>query len=136
LLLAVQAYEEMEFQSQSSATDLFEHHRSRLFGLAYRMLESRAEAEDVVQDASPGTRRIVSVYATLNPAGLEWTETVTRVGVTHVPDAVYDRVREHFSEGEMVALTFAVISINAWTRIAIPFRAPAGTYQPASTSVA
>lgn len=29
----------------------FETHRGRLFGLAYRMLGSRAEAEDVVQDA-------------------------------------------------------------------------------------
>src|SRR5206468_11018739 len=29
----------------------FEEHRSRLFGVAYRMLGSRAEAEDVVQEA-------------------------------------------------------------------------------------
>lgn len=33
-----------------NATD-FQVHRGRLFGLAYRMLGSRAEAEDVVQDA-------------------------------------------------------------------------------------
>ena len=29
----------------------FEHVRGRLFGIAYRMLGSRAEAEDVVQEA-------------------------------------------------------------------------------------
>jgi RNA polymerase sigma-70 factor (ECF subfamily) len=29
----------------------FERHRPRLFGIAYRMLSSRADAEDVVQDA-------------------------------------------------------------------------------------
>jgi RNA polymerase sigma-70 factor (ECF subfamily) len=29
----------------------FEPNRSRLFGIAYRMLGSRAEAEDLVQDA-------------------------------------------------------------------------------------
>jgi RNA polymerase sigma-70 factor, ECF subfamily len=33
------------------ATDGFEPNRGRLFGIAYRMLGSRAEAEDVVQDA-------------------------------------------------------------------------------------
>ena len=33
------------------ATDLFEHHRSRLFGLAYRMLGTPADAEDVLHDA-------------------------------------------------------------------------------------
>jgi RNA polymerase sigma-70 factor, ECF subfamily len=32
-------------------TDVFESLRGRLFGLAYRMLGSRADAEDVVQDA-------------------------------------------------------------------------------------
>ena len=31
--------------------DLFQAHRSRLFGVAYRMLGSASDAEDVVQDA-------------------------------------------------------------------------------------
>jgi RNA polymerase sigma-70 factor (ECF subfamily) len=31
--------------------DVFQAHRSRLFGIAYRMLGTRADAEDVVQDA-------------------------------------------------------------------------------------
>lgn len=35
----------------SADTDIFEAERPRLTGLAYRMLGSRAEAEDVVQDA-------------------------------------------------------------------------------------
>src|SRR5262249_57578727 len=35
----------------ADAAAAFEPNRSRLFGLAYRMLGSRAEAEDVVQDA-------------------------------------------------------------------------------------
>ena len=34
-----------------TATDLFEHHRSRLFGLAYCMLGTPADAEDVLHDA-------------------------------------------------------------------------------------
>ena len=33
------------------AAEVFQSHRSRLFGLAYRMLGSRAEAEDLLQDA-------------------------------------------------------------------------------------
>jgi RNA polymerase sigma factor (sigma-70 family) len=35
----------------NEAADIFESHRSRLFGVAYRMLRTRADAEDVVQDA-------------------------------------------------------------------------------------
>jgi RNA polymerase sigma-70 factor (ECF subfamily) len=37
--------------SASSRADAFAAHRPRLFGIAYRMLGSRAEAEDVLQDA-------------------------------------------------------------------------------------
>jgi len=33
------------------AADIFASHRSRLFGVAYRMLRTRADAEDVLQDA-------------------------------------------------------------------------------------
>jgi hypothetical protein len=46
---------------------------------------------------------------------------VTRVGDTHVPDAVYESVRSHFSEAELVNVTFAVVAINAWNRLAISF---------------
>src|SRR5262245_8318653 len=35
----------------NDAADIFESHRPRLFGVAYRMLRTRAEAEDVLQDA-------------------------------------------------------------------------------------
>jgi AhpD family alkylhydroperoxidase len=63
-------------------------------------------------------------------AALEFTEAITRVADTHVPDDVYERVRQYFDERELVALTFAAVSINAWNRLAITFRAPAGTYQP------
>lgn len=35
----------------AGAVEEFERHRARLFGLAYRMLGSAADAEDVVQDA-------------------------------------------------------------------------------------
>jgi len=68
-------------------------------------------------------------------AALEWTEAVTRVGDTHVPDEIYRRVAAVFDERELVALTFGVIVINSWNRLAVPFRAPVGTYQPQAAAV-
>ena len=45
-------------QNPVTSTDAFEALRGRLFGLAYRMLGSRAEAEDIVRTpTSAGTRR-------------------------------------------------------------------------------
>ena len=64
------------------------------------------------------------------------TEAVTRVGDTHVPDDVYARVSRLFDEDEMVALTFAVVVINAWNRLAVSFRVPPGSYQLAQTVTA
>jgi AhpD family alkylhydroperoxidase len=63
-------------------------------------------------------------------AALEWTEAVTRVGDTHVPDEAYQQVTAHFNDDELVALTMGVIVINGWNRLAVAFRAPAGSYQP------
>ena len=68
-------------------------------------------------------------------AALEWTEAVTRVADTHVPDEIHARVAAQFEEAELVALTFAVIVINSWNRLAVSFRAPAGTYQPTAVAV-
>jgi AhpD family alkylhydroperoxidase len=66
-------------------------------------------------------------------AALEYTEAVTRIGDTHVPDELFARVSKLFDEDEMVALTFAVVVINAWNRLSISFRVPPGSYQPAQT---
>jgi AhpD family alkylhydroperoxidase len=64
-------------------------------------------------------------------AALAWTEAVTAIGREGVPDALYDEVREHFEEAELVDLNMAVVAINIWNRLAIPFRAEVGSYQPA-----
>ena len=69
-------------------------------------------------------------------AALEWTEAVTRVGETHVPDDIHARVAAEFDEAELVALTFAVVVINSWNRLAVSFRVPPGSYQPRAAAVA
>jgi AhpD family alkylhydroperoxidase len=55
-------------------------------------------------------------------AALAWTEAVTLVAHDHVPDAVWEAVKPHFSDEEMVDLTLLISSINSWNRLAIAFR--------------
>ncbi|HEX7911189.1 MAG TPA: carboxymuconolactone decarboxylase family protein [Paraburkholderia sp.] len=55
-------------------------------------------------------------------AALEWTEAVTLIAQTHVPDAVWDVVKPHFTEQEIADLTLLIIAINGWNRIAVSFR--------------
>lgn len=65
-------------------------------------------------------------------AALEWTEAVTLVASSRVPDEVYNAAREQFTEKELADLTLAVAAINAWNRLAVSLRKEAGTYQPAA----
>jgi alkylhydroperoxidase family enzyme len=48
---------------------------------------------------------------------LELTDTITRIGESGVPDAVYERAASEFSATELASLIFAITAINAWNRI-------------------
>jgi AhpD family alkylhydroperoxidase len=63
-------------------------------------------------------------------AALAWTESVTELARTGVPDDHYEEARAEYSEPELVALTMASIAINGWTRLAVSFRTVPGSYQP------
>jgi AhpD family alkylhydroperoxidase len=63
------------------------------------------------------------LYTDRERAALAWTEAVTLIADTHAPDDLYEELRAHFSEPEMVNLTMLIGAINAWNRIAISFRA-------------
>jgi len=69
-------------------------------------------------------------YSERERAALAWTEELTLIAEHPVPDELYAEVRRHFSEQELVDLTLAVATINAWNRIAISFRSEPGSYQP------
>src|SRR5215510_4675623 len=64
-----------------------------------------------------------ALYTERERAALAWTEALTKIADTHAPDAIYDEVRKHFSEDELVALSIAIGMINAWNRLSIGFRA-------------
>jgi AhpD family alkylhydroperoxidase len=72
-------------------------------------------------------------YSERERAALAWTEAVTRISDGGVSDDLYAQAREQFSEKELVDLTLAVVAINGWNRLAIPFHAEVGGYQPAET---
>jgi AhpD family alkylhydroperoxidase len=52
-------------------------------------------------------------------AALAFTEAVTELSPHGVPDDVYDAAAEQFSESELGALLFLVMTINAWNRLAV-----------------
>ncbi|MCP4315083.1 MAG: carboxymuconolactone decarboxylase family protein [Hyphomicrobiales bacterium] len=63
-----------------------------------------------------------SLYTPRERAALDWTETLTLIAQTAAPDDVYENLRKHFDEEEIVKLTLLIGAINVWNRIAVGFR--------------
>ena len=64
-------------------------------------------------------------------AALAFTETVTLLSSTHVPDEAYQAVAAEFSPAEIAALVSLIVTINAWNAIGVSTRAwEPGSYQP------
>jgi len=63
-----------------------------------------------------------TLFTPREQAALRWTETVTLVAQTHIPDEEYQAARAEFSEKELTDLTIAIGLINAYNRIGVGFR--------------
>jgi AhpD family alkylhydroperoxidase len=120
---------------EPSLLELVKMRASQINGCAYCLdmhsKDARAAGETEQRLYTLNAWRETPFFTDRERAALEWTEAVTLVSEDHVPDAVYDEVRQHFSEEELVKLTMAVVTINTWNRVAIAFRAVPGEYQPA-----
>jgi len=65
--------------------------------------------------------RDAPVYTPRERIALEWTEALTLIAGHTIPDDLYQRAREQFSETELANLTIAVGLINVWNRINVAF---------------
>ncbi len=111
---------------------------SQLNGCAYcidmHSIDARAAGESEQRLYALNAWRETPFFDERERAALAWVEALTLVSETHDPDAVYDETRRHFSEQEIVDLTYLTSTINAWNRLAIALRAVPGHYRAASTA--
>jgi len=105
------------------------------FCIDMHSIDARAEGETEQRLYALNAWRETAFFTDRERAGLAWIEAVTLVSETHVPDDVYQEARRHFTEKEIFDLTFIASAINAWNRIAIASRTPAGTYRRAGVKV-
>lgn len=112
---------------------------SQINGCAYcidmHTKDARAAGETEQRIYALNAWRETPFFSSRERAALDWAEVVTLLHQTHVPDDAYERVRKEFSEAETVSLTFALIAINGWNRLAVSFRAPAGSYKAKAVAV-
>jgi AhpD family alkylhydroperoxidase len=111
---------------EKSLVELVKTRASQINGCAFcinmRTQDARKQGETEQRLYLLNAWRESPVYTDRERAALAWTEAVTLIAETHVPDDVYSEVRSQFSEQETVNLTMLVATINAWNRISISFR--------------
>ena len=121
-------------QLERSLYELVKTRASQINGCAYCLdmhaKDARKAGETEQRLYALSAWRETPFYTERERAGLEWTESLTLISENDVPDALYEAVRKQFNEEELVALTMAIVAINAWNRLAISFRTVPGTYEP------
>ena len=99
---------------------------SQINGCAYcvdmHAADARKGGETDRRLATVSVWREAPFFTERERAALEWTESVTLLAQTHVPDEVWERVKPHFTDQEIADLTLLIIAINGWNRIAVTFR--------------
>ncbi len=69
-------------------------------------------------------REAGDIFSPRERAALAWAESLTLLPQSQAPDELYEEVRGHFSEQETVELTWAIVTINVWNRMAVSMRIP------------
>jgi AhpD family alkylhydroperoxidase len=98
---------------------------SQINGCAYclnmHIRDARKGGENEMRLHLLSAWRESSLYTARERALLAWTETLTHLPERGAPDALYQELKAHFSDKEIVGLTSAVAMINFWNRIAVGF---------------
>lgn len=119
--------------------ELVKMRASQINGCAYCLdmhsKDARAVGETEQRLYGLSAWREASYYSERERAALAWTEALTNISENEVPDELYESVREHFDEQELIALTMLVITINGWNRLSISFRTEPGSYKPELASL-
>lgn len=123
---------------EHSLLELVKTRASQINGCAYcidmHMKDARSAGESEQRLYALSAWRETPFFTERERAALAWTEAVTRISESHIDDPLYADLQRHFSEKEIVDLTLAVVAINGWNRLAIPFRSPAGSYRARSSA--
>lgn len=116
--------------------DLVRMRASQINGCAYCLdmhsKDARAAGESEQRLYGLSAWRETPYYSARERAALEWTEALTLITQGHVPDDVYERVRQEFSEDELAHLSLAIVAINGWNRLNVAARTVPGGYVPGS----
>ena len=130
---ALEAYVRRTWHAEPILLGLLKMRASQLNGCAYCLdmhsKDARAHGETEQRLYALSAWRETPFFTDRERAALAWAEAVTLVA-GGVPDTVYEEARRHFTERELIDLTWAVVAINGWNRLNVAFRTMPGVYKP------
>lgn len=87
--------------------------------LAMHNRDARAAGESQVRLDTVAAWREVPFFDERERAALAWAESLTNLPETGAPDSDYALLEEVFDPEEIAALSFAIVAINGWNRLAV-----------------
>jgi AhpD family alkylhydroperoxidase len=90
--------------------------------LAMHNRDARARGEHQTRLDTVAAWREAPYYTARERTALAWCEALTDLPHTGAPDEVYAAVEAEFAQEEIAALTFAIVAINGWNRLAVGLR--------------
>ena len=133
-MLGLEMFVRKQTKLEPALLHLVKMRASQVNGCAYCLdmhsKDARAEGETEQRLYALSAWEETPFFTDRERVALALTEAITLVREVHVPDAVYEKAKESFSDEELVNLTLAIITINGWNRLAITFRMVPGEYQP------
>lgn len=110
---------------ESSLMELVKIRASQINGCAYCLdlhsKEAREQGETEKRLYVLCAWRESPLFSPRERAALAWTESLTLIADRRAPDALFDDIRQHFTDEELTNLTMRIGQINSLNRIAIGF---------------
>ena len=118
---------------ESSLNELVKTKASQINGCAYcidmHTKDARKAGETEQRLYGLCAWRETPFYTERERAALAWTEALTLISENEILDSLYEATCKYFTEKEIVDLSFAIVAINSWNRLAIGFRKVPGGYE-------
>lgn len=93
-----------------------------VFCVHLHLKEAREEGEDQNRLDAVVVWHESNLFTEAERAAFEWAEALTNVAQTHAPDPVFEALKVHYTDQQIVDLTFIISTMNMWNRMSVAMR--------------
>lgn len=99
---------------------------SQINGCVYcvhlHLKEAREQGEDQSRLDAVCVWHESNLFTEAERTAFTWAEALTNVSESHAPDWAFEALKEHYTEQQIVDLTFIISTMNMWNRMSVAMR--------------